>query len=352
MLIHQAELYESAPEGRIRCTACSRYCLLKEGQTGFCGVRKNEGGKLDLMVYGRPLAVQIDPIEKKPILHAKQGTYIYSIGTAGCDFACQFCQNFDISQRKKIEGSLIMEPEAVVKDAIRNGCKGIAFTYNEPTIYTEYARDIGLIARDSGLFTVYVSNGYETEESVSMMEEFLDYITVDFKGNGSVDFYRRYMSVPNSDFIYKTLRVLSKSGIHAEITDLVVPRVGDSIGEAEKMIGKVRDIFGTSIPMSFLAFHPDYRMMEFPRTPVETLEQHYDLARNMGMEYVYIGNVPGNKYQNTYCAKCGAICVERNMMHTLSFNLTEDGKCKNCGNYVGIIPTEPETASSWHVRGI
>lgn len=350
-MIHQSELYEEAEGGRLRCTACSRYCLLKDGQTGFCGVRKNEAGKLDLLVYGRPLAVQIDPIEKKPILHAKQGTYIYSFGTAGCDFACQFCQNFDISQRKKIEGSLRMTPEEVVKDAIRKGCKGIAFTYNEPTIYTEYARDIGAVAKEKGLFTIYVSNGYETEESVSMMEGFLDYITVDFKGNGSSDFYRRYMSVPNSDFIYRALRALSKTGIHTEITDLVIPGVGDSLLEAEKMIGKVREIFGPSIPVSFLAFHPDYRMMEFPRTPVETLEQHYNLARKMGMEYVYIGNVPGSKYQNTYCPNCGSICVERDMMQTLSFYLSEDGKCSNCGKYVGIIPTELNTVKARHMWG-
>ncbi len=339
LLIHEAALYEKAPQDKIRCTACSRYCLLKDGQTGFCGVRKNESGKLDLLVYGRPLAIQIDPIEKKPILHRHQGSSVYSFGTAGCDFACQFCQNFDISQRKMIEGSLFMSPEEVVENAIISGCDGIAFTYNEPTIFTEYARDIGLIAKEKGLFTIYVSNGYETPQSISMLSEFLESITVDFKGNGAQNFYRRYMSVPNSDFIYASLKELSTTEIHVEITDLVVPKVGDSLEEAANMIGRVKEIFGPSVPISFLAFHPDYRMMEYPRTPVKTLEEHYRLAREMGMQYVYIGNVPGNQYQNTYCPNCGSLCVERDMMETKSFHLNEEGNCATCGYNVGIIPT-------------
>ncbi len=351
-MIHEAELFEPAGQDRIMCTACSRYCTLKDGQTGFCGVRKNEGGKLDLLVYGRPLGTQIDPIEKKPILHSHPGTSIYSFGTAGCDFACQFCQNFEMSQRKRIGGSLNMSPEQVVENAVRSGCQGIAFTYNEPTIYTEYARDIGVVARERGLFTIFVSNGYETPQSIDMMSEFLDCITVDFKGNGSKEFYRRYMSVPDSDFIYDALRALSKTNIHTEITDLVVPRVGDSLEEAERMVREVKGIFGKSIPVSFLAFHPDYRMMDFPRTPVSTLEKHYSLAREIGMEYVYIGNVPGSRYQNTYCPKCGEISVERDMMHTISFRLTEDGKCQACGHDIGIIPREIKNSSPWRVFGI
>lgn len=342
MLIHEASLYEQYPGGKVRCTACSRYCILADGQIGFCGIRKNEGGKLDLLAYGRPLATQIDPIEKKPILHRNQGYLIYSIGTAGCNFACQFCQNYDLSQRKQIEGSYYMSPEKVVENAIKEGCKGIAFTYNEPTIFTEYARDIGLIAHEKGLVNIFVSNGYETPESIHVLSEFLDSITVDFKGNANLNFYRRYMSVPDTEFIYDTLRELSKTEIHVEITDLVVPEIGDSLEDARKMIRRVKEICGSGIPVSFLRFHPDYKLMHLPSTPVSTLEDHYFLAKEEGMDYVYIGNVPGSRYQNTYCPKCGELCVARDMMRTLRIHLSEDGSCLNCGHFIGEIAKESD----------
>lgn len=335
-MIHEGTLYEKLSGTAVRCTACSRYCVLKDGQKGFCGVRQNESGKLDLLVYGRPLVTQVDPIEKKPILHRYQGSWIYSIGTAGCDFACRFCQNFEVSQRRNLEGSRYMSPAEVVENAISEGCEGIAFTYNEPTIFTEYAKDIGLIAREKGLFTVFVSNGFETPESVRELSEFLDCITVDFKGNANLDFYRRYMSVPSVDFIFDALKDLSRTQIHVEITDLVVPEVGDSIEDARIMVRNVREIFGENMPISFLAFHPDYRMMEFPRTTAETLLSHYEVAREEGMNFVYIGNIPGSMYQNTYCPECGCLCVERDMMHTKSFNVTPEGRCPECGSKIGI----------------
>lgn len=337
-MIHEATLYEKLPTGKLKCTACRRYCFLADGQTGFCGVRKNDGGRLDLIAYGRPLATHVDPIEKKPILHLNQGSWIYSLGTAGCDFACKFCQNYEVSQRRNLEGSKHMTPAQVVDSAIDQGCQGIAFTYNEPTIFTEYARDIGMLAKDRGLFTIFVSNGYETPESIKELSGFLDCITVDFKGNANKDFYRKYMSVPSPEFIFDTLRELSASRIHVEITDLVVPEVGDSIDDARTMIRKVRDILGESVPISFLRFHPDFRMLEFPPTSSESLLLHYEAAREEGMKYVYIGNVPGSRYQNTYCPDCGHLCVERDMMRTVSFNLTSEGKCPECGYDVGILP--------------
>lgn len=351
-MIHEATLYERISEGKVRCTACSRYCILKDGQIGFCGVRKNVGGKLDLLAYGRPLVAQIDPIEKKPILHRYQGTWIYSIGTAGCNFACQFCQNYDVSQRREIEGSYYMTPEQVVDNAVKEGCQGIAFTYNEPTIFIEYAKDIGLIAKEKGLITVFVSNGYETPEAIDELSDFLDCITVDFKGNANLSFYRRYMSVPSPEFIYDALKGLSKTGIHVEITDLVVPQIGDSIDDARIMVQRVKEIFGDSIPVSFLRFHPDYKLMHLPSTPVETLIRHYEVAREEGMKYVYIGNVPGSIYQNTYCPECGSLCVERDMMRTISFNLTEDGRCRECGRKIDIKPLpevrrNPQRISGW-----
>ncbi len=341
-MIHEATLYEKLSGGRLKCTACSRYCILGDAQIGFCGVRKNEKGRLDLLAYGRPLAAIVDPIEKKPILHRDQGAWIYSIGTAGCNFACQFCQNYEMSQRRKIEGSGSMTPEEVVQNAISEGCQGIAFTYNEPTIFLEYARDIGLLAKEKGLATIFVSNGFETPEAIKELSGFLDYITVDFKGNANLNFYRRYMSVPSPDYIFDALREFSKTRIHVEVTDLVVPEVGDSIDDAREMVKRIKNILGDSAPLSFLKFHPDYRMMNLPQTPMETLVNHYNAAREEGMKYVYIGNVPGTPYQNTYCPKCSSLCVERDLMRTISFNLAEGGRCPECGYPVDITHS-PET---------
>lgn len=335
-MIHEATLYRVEGPGKIRCTACSRYCLLGEGQTGFCGVRRNEGGSHDLLVYGRPLAANVDPIEKKPIMHMKQGTCVYSIGTAGCNFACQFCQNYELSQRRRVEGSMSMTPENVVHNAIATGCDGIAFTYNEPTIFTEYARDIGKLAHREGLFTVFVSNGYETVEAIREMDTFLDAITVDFKGNASRNFYRRYISVPDPENIYAALTALSETGIHVEITDLVVPEVGDSLEDAAEMLRRVREILGNEVPVSFLRFHPDYRMMYLPETPYHTLLRHREAAIEAGMKYVYIGNVPHSEYQNTFCPECGGLCIERDMVHTIRILLDEDGRRPSCGYGTGI----------------
>ena len=334
--MNEASLFVPLPGGSVRCTACRRYCTLKTGQTGFCGVRKNIDGKLYLLVYGKPLAIQVDPIEKKPVLHMYPGYRIYSIGTAGCDFACQFCQNYDISQRRQDVG-IPMTSKDIVSDAVARECDGIAFTYNEPTIFSEFAGEIGMLAREKGMINIFVSNGYETSESIRYISNFLDCITVDFKGNASVEFYRRYISVPDSDVIFDSLEEMKKAKMHVEVTDLVIPEIGDDQNEARRMVKKVRDIFGDDMPISFLRFHPDYRLINLPPTPYEILISHYRIAREEEMKYVYIGNVPGSKYQNTYCPECGSLCVERDMLRTVSLKITGDGKCLSCGFQLNII---------------
>ncbi|MGC8609615.1 MAG: radical SAM protein, partial [Thermoplasmata archaeon] len=185
--MEKSVLYREDGE-KITCTACRRYCRLGEGQTGFCGVRKNIGGKLYLLVYGLPSAINVDPIEKKPVLHMYPGSRIFSIGTVGCSFACQYCQNYDISQRRTVTG-YHYDPQEIVEQAEDYGCQGIAYTYNEPSIFMEYAHDIGVIARKHGMFNIFVTNGYETPEALDMAMDFLDIATVDFKGNASNEFY-------------------------------------------------------------------------------------------------------------------------------------------------------------------
>ena len=326
----KAALYEPVQGDTVRCTACRRYCKLRPGQTGFCGVRKNIGGALDLLVHSIPMAMNIDPIEKKPILHAFPGSRVLSFGTSGCNFACKFCQNYDISQRREVVGRR-STPEEIVDLAVRTGCQGIAYTYNEPTIFIEFAEDVGKLAHKEGLFNIFVTNGYETPEAVESMRRFLDFATVDFKGNASVEFYRKYISIPNPEAIFDTLSILKGTDIHVEVTDLVIPEIGDNLSEASSMISRLMDIYGPELPLSFLRFHPDYLLRDLPVTPVETLKEHHKLATDMGMKYVYIGNVPGLREQNTYCPKCGELLVERDYVQTRSVNLLPDSTCLKCG---------------------
>ncbi len=330
-------------DDRVRCTACARYCSIPEGKIGLCGIRGNVQGKLYLFVYGRAITGHIDPIEKKPVVHYRPGSKVFSIATTGCNWLCKYCQNYDISQRRKVEG-LSLSPEDIVRVALGYGSQGIAYTYNEPTIFIEYARDCGILARKHGLFNIFVSNGYATPESVNMMREFLDCITVDFKGNGEPDFMRRYIGVLSPVPIFNTLKDIKKSTIHIEITDLVVPNVGDNLEYARKLARFVYDELSPETPIHFLRFHPDYKMMDLPPTPIESLEKHYEVAKEVGLRYVYIGNVPGHRYEHTYCPECNNIVVGRYGYYITAWNLDKDNKCKYCSNKIPIIGTLEESA--------
>ncbi len=333
----EAELYRALPNGRIQCTACARLCQIGEGQIGLCGVRGVVGGKLYLLVYGKIIAGHVDPIEKKPVIHYKPGSKVFSIATTGCSWLCSYCQNSDISQRRKVEGTEA-SPEEVVSMAKSYGCEGLAYTYNQPTIFMEYARDVGKIARSKGLFNIFVSNGYDTPETVGMMDSFLDCITVDFKGSGEREFVRKYIGIPDADPIFRTLLDMKrKTRVHIEITDLIVPKVGDSLEAATKMCRWVCDNLGPDTPVHFLRFHPDYKMMDFPSTPVETLEKHHAVGKKAGLNYVYVGNVTGHPAESTYCPGCGAVLVKRFGYEILEYNLDARNKCRFCGHKTPIV---------------
>jgi pyruvate formate lyase activating enzyme len=333
----EATLYQQLPHGRVRCTACARYCNIGEGQVGFCGIRGNVGGKLQLFVYGKIIAGHVDPIEKKPVTHYMPGAKIFSIATTGCSWACQYCQNADISQRRKVEG-LDATPETVVEMTKRYRCEGLAYTYNEPSIFIEFAHDIGVQARKAGLINIFVSNGYDTPETVGLMRDFLDCITVDFKGSGETGFVRKYITIANADPIFQTLLELrDKTKVHIEITDLIVPEVGDDLGAAKKLCSWVYDNLGPDTPIHFLRFHPDYKMMNLPPTPVKTLEKHHAIAKEVGLNYVYLGNVPGHPLEHTYCPECKAIVVERLGFDITGWHLDNQNRCSNCGNEIPIV---------------
>lgn len=332
----EAILYKQDGD-RVKCTACARYCSIPEGKIGLCGIRGNVNGRLRLFVYGKVIAGHIDPIEKKPVIHYMPGSKIFSIATTGCNWLCQYCQNYDISQRRKIEG-VDMTPEEVVAQTMHYGCEGIAYTYNQPSIFIEFARDCGVIARKNGIFNVFVSNGYDTPETVGMMNEFLDCITVDFKGSAERKFTRRYIGVPDPQPIFDTLREMrDKTSIHIEITDLIVPQVGDDLESARKLCRFVYDELGPDTPVHFLRFHPDYKMMNLPQTPVTTLEKHYEIAKEEGIKYAYVGNVPGHRYEHTYCPECKNIVIGRFGYTITKWNLDENNCCNSCGYSIPVI---------------
>lgn len=332
-----ADLYRELQGGKVQCTACARLCQIGEGQVGLCGVRGVVGGRLYLLVYGRVVAGHIDPIEKKPVVHYHPGSKIFSVATTGCNWLCRYCQNYDISQRRKVEG-VEVAPDEIVAQALAHGCEGVAYTYNQPTIFMEYARDVGRLARARGLFNIFVSNGYDTPESVAAMDDFLDCVTVDFKGSGETGFVRRYIGIPDAAQIFQGLLEVRRRGkVHVEITDLIVPGAGDSIEAAEKMCRWVYDNLGPDTPVHFLRFHPDYKMMEFPPTPVETLEKHIRVGRAAGLNYVYIGNVPGHPDESTYCPGCRSVLIKRYGYEILEYNLDGDNRCRACGHRTPIV---------------
>jgi pyruvate formate lyase activating enzyme len=333
----EAELYHHLPNGRIKCTACARLCEIPEGKIGLCGIRGVMNKKLQLFVYGKVIAGNLDPIEKKPVTHYRPGTSIFSIATTGCNWLCKYCQNYDISQRRKIEGTE-MTPKEVVDMAIRYGAHGIAYTYNEPSIFIEFAKDCGIEAHKRDIFNIFVSNGYDTADSVAMMSKFLDCITVDFKGSGKQEFVRQYIGIPNADPIFESLKeIRDKTKIHVEITDLIVPKVGDDLQVARKLCKFVYDELGPDTPIHFLRFHPDYKMMEFDSTPIETLERHHAVAKEEGLKYAYIGNVPGHRLEHTYCPECKNVAIERYGFSINSWNLDQNNCCKKCGYPISII---------------
>jgi pyruvate formate lyase activating enzyme len=340
-MAHLASLFEPLPEGKVRCTACARYCVIPSGSHGFCFVRKNVDGHLELLSYGRVAAMQVDPVEKKPLSHFHPGSRVFSIGTVGCNWRCLYCQNAEISQEHVVSGQRLT-PRQAVDLARRFDCQGMTFTYNEPTIFIEYALDVIEAAHREGLFSNFVTNGYMTPEAVEVIGPKLDAISVDFKGSGEEKFMRKYITAKGPAPILSTLVDLKRRGVHVEVTDLIVPQVGDDAEALRKLARFVHDELGPSTPFHLLRFHPDYKMLEFPNTPIETLEKLHGVAKEEGLEYVYLGNVWGHAFEHTYCPKCQAIAVERYGFTIRRWNLDRENRCRACGHPIPIVGRLPE----------
>ncbi len=339
-MIKKAILWKKLEDNKVICNACARRCHIPNNSNGFCFVRKNINRELFLINYGNISAMQIDPIEKKPFNHFMPGSWVLGVGTDSCNFGCRFCQNHAISKYKDINQDYI-SPKELVKIAVDNKLNGIAFTYNEPTIFIEYAIDVAKIAHENGLFTVFVSNGYMTPEAVEMIKGNIDAVVIDFKGNGDKKFSNKYETVLSDEPIRETILNIIKAGIHLEITDLIIPYVGDSLEAGDNLTKWLVKNVGTDIPIQFTRFHPDYKMLDYPETSYGDLLKHYEIAKKNGMKFVYIGNVPGNTYENTYCPKCNKLVIERTGFFITKWNLDNDNRCIYCkskiplyGNYI------------------
>ncbi len=330
------------------CCACSRYCRIAPGQVGFCGVRANDGGKFNLLVYGKPCAVWVDPVEKKPMFHFLPGSTSYSLGTFGCNFSCSFCQNWDISQapqearfrdpkgwrgyfERLVERSQNqLPPEKVVENALAEGCKSIAYTYNEPTIFTEYALDVMDAAKEagSGLRHVYVTNGYETPECWDALKGKLDAANIDLKAFNQ----KFYGTLCKADMepVKESIRLAKKRGIWVEVTTLIVPGENDKMEELQAEAEWLASI-DKGMPWHITAFHPDYKMLDKEPTPPEILVRAREIGKAAGLKYVYTGNVPFSysQYEATTCPACGKMLVERMGFSVASNNIIK-GACRFC----------------------
>ncbi len=331
----EAILSEQLPEDEVKCNLCGRRCTIPEGSTGFCLVRKNEKGKLYSLVYGKACSACVDPITKKPLSHFHPGSLVMSIATVGCNFRCRFCDNWSISQEKKIKG-YAFPPEKVVEATKENGCQGISYTYTEPTVFFEYAYDTATLARKQGFFNTFVTNGYMTLEAVQTIAPVLDAATVDFKGGGDPEFYKKFSAVPSVEPIYESLREMKKHHIHIEVTNLVIPHIGDSIERIRELATWIRGNLGKDTPFHLLRFHPNYQVTDIPSTSLKTLEQACEASSEVGLNYVYMGNVPGHRYENTYCPNCRELLIKRFGFEIDKWRLTKDMRCPACGHNIAI----------------
>ena len=325
---HEAMWYRQLPDKRVQCELCPFKCVLSESQTGQCGVRKNIGGKLYSLNYGKVVSANVDPVEKKPVFHFLPGTSIYSIATAGCNLHCKYCQNWTISQKRPDELRYrYMTPEDIVAEAKRYDCRSIAYTYSEPIVFYELAYETAKLARAQGLKNVMVTSGYINEEPLRQLCKVMDVIKVDFKAFDK-DFYRNVV-FGDLDTVLNTMKVIKEEGVWLEVVNLVVPTLNDSDDQIRGLCTWIKDNLGDDTPLHFSRFHPTYRLTNLPLTPVATLQRAYDIAKETGLKFVYIGNVARHPYESTYCPRCGRTLIRRAGYHILENNI-ENGACRFC----------------------
>jgi pyruvate formate lyase activating enzyme len=332
--VREAMFWHELGQGKVECELCPHRCKLSEGKRGICGVRKNIGGKLNTLVYGLGSSAHDDPIEKKPLYNFYPGTTVMSFGTVGCNFRCLHCQNFQISQVKPDDASL---QKFTVKDVLSltagHNCGGVAWTYNEPTIWFEFTYDGCKAVKEQGLYTVYVTNGYINEEPLKKIAPYLDAMNIDVKA-GTDEFYKKVCKGERKH-VLATCELAHKLGIHIELTYLVIPGFNDTEEEIKQFADWVVQSLSPEVVVHFSRFHPDYKLTDRDGTPMETLDMAYKISKKAGCEYVYVGNIVHNTYENTYCPKCNNLLIERVGYSTNIVGL-KGPTCKKCGKAIPI----------------
>jgi pyruvate formate lyase activating enzyme len=329
----EALVYDKLNGADVKCRLCGHNCLIHAGQRGICAVRENREGTLYSLVYGKVISMNVDPVEKKPLFHFLPGSSSFSIATAGCNFRCKHCQNYEISQlprerRFQIPGRE-MTPEAIVDAAVYNNCESISYTYTEPTIFFEFAFDCARLAREKGVKNFFVSNGYTGPDAVRLIAPFLDANNIDLKGSDK--FYREICGARLAP-VKETIRLMKELGVWVEVTTLVIPDLNDS----EKDLTDIAEFIcsvSPGIPWHVSQFYPTYKLMDKPRTPVETLRGACDIGRRAGLKYVYVGNVPGEEGENTCCPSCEELLIRR-VGYRILKNKIKEGSCPNCGTAI------------------
>jgi pyruvate formate lyase activating enzyme len=332
----------------VKCNLCPNECVISDGARSHCRVRENRGGVLYTVAYGNPCAVHVDPIEKKPFFHFCPTQFALSIATAGCNLRCQYCQNWQISQKRPEETvNTNAPPEAVAAAAVREGIPIIAYTYSEPIVFYEYMIDTARLSRQHGVKNVMISGGYINEAPLRELCRVLDGIKIDLKGF-SRDFYRRVCE-GERDYVLRTIETIANEDVHFELVNLVVPTLNDAEDDLRALADWVVEHVGPDVPIHFSRFMPMYKLRNLPATPIETLERAREIAQSAGLRFVYLGNVPGHEGENTYCPACGHLLIERSGFAVLSYHIVEGG-CEFCGEPIpGVwgpvslpeVPTEP-----------
>ncbi|RLE57809.1 MAG: AmmeMemoRadiSam system radical SAM enzyme [Thermoprotei archaeon] len=333
-----ARLCKDLGNGTFQCLVCPHRCVIPPGATGICGMRENRGGKLVLLSYGKVSSIGIDPVMKKPLYHFWPNHLTYSIASVGCNFRCPWCQNWPISQTtiKNYSWHLRhMDPELVVEEAKSYGCMSISYTYNEPIIWFEYVVDVAKLAKREGLMNILVTNGYATDEALDELCKYIDAANVDWKAFRE-EVYSKYIKARLEPVLHAT-KEMKRRGLHIEITYLIIPTVNDNFDDIRKMCKYIVDELGPDTPLHFSRFYPEYRFLDVEPTPVQVLEKACEIAREEGIKFVYIGNVPGHRYEHTYCPECGKRLIARFGFEILEWNLREDMTCPECGAKIPIV---------------
>ena len=332
----EAALYQKLEGGRVKCVLCAHRCTIRPGRRGICGVRENRDGVLHSLVYGRLIAANVDPIEKKPLYHFLPASLAFSIATVGCNFHCLFCQNSDISQAPR-EGrwqgrESVVPAEDMVSSALRHRCQSIAYTYTEPTVFFEYAHDVALAAREQGIRNIFVTNGYMTPEALEEMRGWLDAANVDLK-SASDDFYRRIVGGRLAP-VKESIRLMHEMGVWVEVTTLLIPDQNDGPEELAQIAGFLAEL-DPDIPWHISRFIPHYRMLDSRITPAQSIHRAVKIGRDAGLRYVYAGNIPGDLYENTFCPSCGKAVIERVGYRTRVHLL--GNSCPHCGQEIAVV---------------